>query len=344
MTGKRNRNIFNALFLTAVFAVTMCSVFYNEDLGSIIGYIKSADSRYWLIGVIFVIIFIESESVIIYYMFRSLGESVKLTHCCLYSFVGFFFCLVTPSATGGQPAQLYFMKKDGLSLTVSTMVLVIVTITYKMVLVAAGIIVFVLRPARIFYYLKPVMPWCVLGMVLNIICILVMLLFVFHPLFARNTATFIICTASRLFNLKNSKKYIDKVSSAMDKYRDTAEYFSSHKFIIWNVFCITTFQRILLFAVTYITCLSFGTAREGIVVITSLQAMISAAVDMLPLPGGMGITEKLFKEIFTPLCGGSLVLPVMIVSRGLSYYTQLFISAVMSVVAYIKIIYRKGIQ
>lgn len=90
MTGKRNRNIFNALFLTAVFAVTMCSVFYNEDLGSIIGYIKSADSRYWLIGVIFVIIFIESESVIIYYMFRSLGESVKLTHCCLYSFVGFF--------------------------------------------------------------------------------------------------------------------------------------------------------------------------------------------------------------------------------------------------------------
>ena len=119
------------MFLTAVFAVTMCSVFYNEDLGSIIGYIKSADSRYWLIGVIFVIIFIESESVIIYYMFRSLGESVKFTHCCLYSFVGFFFCLVTPSATGGQPAQLYFMKKDGLSLTISTMVLVIVTITYK---------------------------------------------------------------------------------------------------------------------------------------------------------------------------------------------------------------------
>ena len=137
---------------------------------------------------------------------------------------------------------------------------------------------------------------------------------------------------------------MDKVNSAMDRYRDTAGYFSSHKLVIWNVFCITAFQRVILFVVTYITCLSFGTADEGIVVITSLQAMISAAVDMLPLPGGMGITEKLFKEIFTPVCGVSLVLPVMIVSRGISYYTQLFISAVMSVVAYIKIIYRKGIQ
>ena len=84
MTGKRNRNIFNALFLTAVFAVTMCSVFYNEDLGSIIGYIKSADSRYWLIGVIFVIIFIESESVIIYYMFRSRWWSVRQGICLVW--------------------------------------------------------------------------------------------------------------------------------------------------------------------------------------------------------------------------------------------------------------------
>lgn len=116
MTGKRNRNIFNALFLTAVFAVTMCSVFYNEDLGSIIGYIKSADSRYWLIGVIFVIIFIESESVIIYYMFRSLGESVKAYTLLPVFLCWFFFCLVTPSATGGQPAQLYFMKKMGFPL------------------------------------------------------------------------------------------------------------------------------------------------------------------------------------------------------------------------------------
>lgn len=68
MTGKKNRNIFNALFLIIVFAVTMYSVFYNEDLSSIISYIRSADSRYWIIGVIFVLIFIECESVVIYYM------------------------------------------------------------------------------------------------------------------------------------------------------------------------------------------------------------------------------------------------------------------------------------
>jgi len=54
---------------------------------------------------------------------------------------------------------------------------------------------------------------------------------------------------------------------------------------------------------------------------------------MLPLPGGMGISENLFPEIFLPVFGASLILPGMVISRGISYYTQLLISAVMTVVS-----------
>ncbi len=208
MTGKKNRNIFNTLFLAVVFIITIYSVFHNEDLSSVIGYMKNADIKYWFAGVLFVVVFIECESAVIYYMLKGLGENVLFSHCCLYSFIGFFFCLVTPSATGGQPAQLYFMKKDGLPLTVSAMVLVIVTITYKLVLVAIGALVFIFRPAGVMLYIKPVTGWCVLGMLLNVICIAVMFIFVFNPVFAGNTAAFIIRAAGRVFKLRNSQKYI----------------------------------------------------------------------------------------------------------------------------------------
>jgi len=53
-------------------------------------------------------------------------------------------------------------------------------------------------------------------------------------------------------------------------------------------------------------------------------------VDMLPLPGGMGISENLFLDIFQPIFGEALILPGMVVSRGISYYTQLLLSAVMT--------------
>ena len=54
---------------------------------------------------------------------------------------------------------------------------------------------------------------------------------------------------------------------------------------------------------------------------------------MLPLPGGMGISEKLFAMIFIPVFGKRLLLPGMILSRGLGYYTELGLSALLTIVA-----------
>ena len=67
-----------------------------------------------------------------------------------------------------------------------------------------------------------------------------------------------------------------------------------------------------------------------------LQAVISVSVDMLPLPGGMGISETLFLTIFQPVFG-NLLLPGMILSRGLGYYGELFISAFFTVITQLTI-------
>lgn len=62
----------------------------------------------------------------------------------LFSSVGFFFSCITPSASGGQPAQVYYMKKEDIPIPISTMVLLIITIIYKMVLVLLGVALVIL--------------------------------------------------------------------------------------------------------------------------------------------------------------------------------------------------------
>ena len=93
-------------------------------------------------------------------------------------------------------------------------------------------------------------------------------------------------------------------------------------------------QRFALFTVTYMVYLAFGMSGSNIWDIIFLQAVISISVDMLPLPGGMGISESLFLKISSPVFQ-SVTLPAMVVSRGLSYYSQLLISALFTVVAQI---------
>ena len=146
----------------------MYLVFRGEDLGEIIETVKSANSWYLILSIICVILFIIGESVIIFYMMRTLGVKVRMTHCALYSFVGFFFSCITPSATGGQPMQIYYMKKDKLDIPVSTLVLMIVTITYKAVLVFIGVLICLFGRGFLEPYLGDYMWVFYLGLGLNI--------------------------------------------------------------------------------------------------------------------------------------------------------------------------------
>ncbi len=180
MSSKR-KTIFNLVFLVVVFVLTIHFVFRGEDIGDILQAVRDADWRYLLLGLVCVILFILGESTIIFYMMRTLGAKVKMGHCALYSFVGFFFSCITPSASGGQPMQIYFMKKDKMPVPVTTLVLMIVTITYKAVLVLIGVAAAIFGSGFLRGYLGDYMWVFYLGLGLNIFCVTLMLTLVFAP-------------------------------------------------------------------------------------------------------------------------------------------------------------------
>lgn len=334
MTAGRKKALLNFLFLVLVFSLTVYLVFRGEDIGEIIETVKTANGWYLILGMICVVLFIMGESVIIFYMMRTLGEKVRMAHCALYSFVGFFFSCITPSATGGQPMQIYYMKKDKLDIPVSTLVLMIVTITYKAVLVFIGILICLFGRGFLEPYLGDHMWVFYLGLGLNIFCVTLMLILVFAP----GLAKWIMVKGLKLFEhfriLKRKNQRLEKLECSMDQYHETAAFWAGHKRIILNVFLITLVQRTILFTVTYWVYCSLGLKGHGIATITILQSVISVSVDMLPLPGGMGISETLYLLMFGAVFGEALLLPSMLLSRGIAYYGQLLISAWMTCVAH----------
>ena len=122
---KNKKIIFNTVFLLLVFVLTIYGVFHGEDLGDVMEVIENADKCWLLPGIALVAFFIWGESVIIWYMMRSYGIHLKKTSCFLFSSVGFFFSCIPPSASGGQPMQIYYMKKEKVSIPVATVILMI---------------------------------------------------------------------------------------------------------------------------------------------------------------------------------------------------------------------------
>lgn len=333
----KKKKIANTLFLLLVFALTIYSVFRGQNLHAVVRAIMKVDPWYLLPAITGVVIFIWCESIIIHYMLGTLKIHAKKWTCFLYSCVGFFFSGITPSASGGQPMQIYYMRKNKIPIPVSTIVLMIVTITYKLVLVIIGLFVAFFQRGFVHRYLEGILPVFYLGVGLNVFCCIFMSILSFHPALAKGIMMTCLKIMVKFHLLKNKPGRAEKLSDSMDQYNETAAYLRTHKGVIINVIIITFLQRFALFFVTWFVYRSFGLHGAHIYDVVMLQAVVSVSVDMLPLPGGMGISENLFLIIFKRVFAAGLLLPGMILSRGIAYYVQLLLSAAMTLYAHLTI-------
>lgn len=330
---KSHRKILiNAVLFFLVFALTVYGVFQGEDLRQLFQAIQQADPFWLFPAIACVFVFIWGESIILWHMMHSYGIHMKERHCFLVSSVGFFFSCVTPSASGGQPMQIYFMKKEKIPIPVATIILMIVTIIYKFVLVVIGLGILLFAGDFLELYLSDILLIFYLGLGLNILCVTFMILLVFHPFLAKKMMVAGLQLLERMHFIRHREGRLTTLELSMDLYNETAKYMREHPWLIIRVFLITFVQRTALFAVTYFVYRAFSLNSFPAFTIILLQAVISVSVDMLPLPGGMGISETLFLTIFAPVFK-ELLLPGMVLSRGLGYYSELLISAIFTLAA-----------
>ena len=228
--------------------------------------------------------------------------------------------------------QVYFLRRENIPVPVSAVILMAVTITYKLVLVLTGLLMALFRRDFLRARFGETMVLFWLGLALTVGFTTLLLVLVFHPNLARAAMDGGHRLLERLHILRRSGSRREKLLAAMERYHETAGYFKSHLGLMVLVQAITFVQRFALFTVPWLVCRGFGLTgcRWGDVALT--QAMITVAADMLPLPGGMGVTEGLFLTAFGPVLG-ELVLPAMVLSRGTDFYCRLLLSAAFTAVA-----------
>ena len=111
------------LLFAALVGLTVCFLNRQYSLASVISSIKTADPLWLIPGVLAMGLFFVCEGVNIGNCLRLAGHDVSLPSEIRYSMTGFFFSSITPSASGGQPMQLYFMRMDGLPVSHSSLAL-----------------------------------------------------------------------------------------------------------------------------------------------------------------------------------------------------------------------------
>lgn len=330
---KQHKNlkiILSAVFFVILAAMTYITIFQSNDTKAVGQAILDMDLTCLAGAALIAVAFVSIEGVIIWYLMHALKNPVKLLQCVKYSFVGFFFSGITPSATGGQPAQLYCMKKEGLKISESTVVLMTAAVLYKFVLVIMGIGILVFWHDPLAVYMGNYMWLYYVGLFLNTALVAVLLFIMIEPRCFKNMAFALEKGCVRLHLLKPSGERRKKLEDFVERYRETVQFLIANPGKIVVSVLLTVIQRCSVFSMTYLVYLGFQQSGTGILEISALQASIYIAVDMLPLPGSQGITEIMYRRVFGTIFGSGWLTASMCVTRGINFYFLMLISALIT--------------
>ncbi len=321
------RNLINYTLFLLIMALTFYTVLHGQDWGQIWEALHILSVPCLILILAAALFFICAEGTMIWYLLRTIDpDSSGILKCVSYSFIGFFYSGITPSSTGGQPMQLYYMKKDGNSLSDSTVVLMTVALFYKLVLVVMGCAMLLFWYIPLKMYLQKYFGLYILGLVLHVALVAVLLAVMFVPEGIKKLIFQIEHFLIRIKLLRASQQRTEKIHQFIDSYQDAVRFLAKQKYRMLLIVVITFFQRCSLFFLTGLVYYGFAQQETSFVTVMLLQASVSVAVDMLPLPGAQGISELMYCNVFGNVFAPDYLMPSLYVTRGSSFYFLLAVS------------------
>ena len=121
-------------FMVALIVVTAIILFSKYKFSQIMAVIGEVNPWWIVLGILMIFIYIFFEGYAMKIIFRSMGQKVSIGKNIMYSSIDYYYCAITPSASGGQPMVAYYMAKDGVSISYVSICLLINTALFKIVL------------------------------------------------------------------------------------------------------------------------------------------------------------------------------------------------------------------
>jgi len=338
----KKKYLFSVIFFVVLLVLTFYLLFKDNDVGDVISSLKNISYEYIILGAIFVLIYLFTESIYIKLILKSLKQKIHLWQGFVYSCIEFYFSAITPSSTGGQPAQAYYMHKDGIPFTKSSVTLLLNTITFKLVLLFMGLFAVIFYPNLILNNSLLFTIIFIFGVVVNIAMIIACLMLMYSKSWVKSIAIFCINISHKLHIIKDKDKKIESFYAHLVEYQESAKYIKENIWVSIKVCLITFIQRLAMFSVAFVVYKAFGFNEHSYIELVIIQLAIAIAIDSLPIPGGIGASEAMLILIYNKIFGEGLSVPAMLVTRGLSYYLCLLISGIVVLLNHLRVTFFKS--
>lgn len=313
--------------LAVIFSALLFLIYtvFQIDLDKFIFTLKNLNYIWLIMALISILIYWFSEAKILQIITFSLAGEYSLIKAFKVTMIGQFFNIITPFASGGQPAQLYTLNKQNLNSGSAASILMIKFIVYQLVLIFYSFFLIIFKKSFFesgtinFFYL------IFIGFTVNLSVVLGLYIFSKH----KKAKEYILIGGLKLLNkinlIKDYHHWEETINEQIKLFHQDLELLKKRKKMLLKISIFTLSQLSFFFMIPYFVYRSFNLSGVNVLTIIAAAAFVIMITSFVPIPGASGGAEISFYYFFAFFFLKEQLLVAIFIWRFISYYLALII-------------------
>ncbi len=326
---RKRKPIFIILFIllnVAVIAATASAEFGNSETADELSTVKI---NWWFLvpATICFVVAMWAEVRKYYLMIKSMTsepEKFDKKHAWKIAtrtvWLGKYYDNITPAAVGGQPFQIYYMRKNsGLKPGVSTAIPMFGLIAGQVGFLIIAVFCFLFGSYSINN--AALIGMACFGLIFFAFWPLVVLIATFLPKGMIELINLIVKGLARIHVVKNKEETIEKVEKEVQGYAKSIKQIMKQKGLFTKVLIYSVLFNVLVSMIPFFVLTAFGGDVDFLPCFV-LTVAVTSAIYFVPTPGSAGAAEGTFFLVFSALSTG-YVFWAMLIWRFFVYYVYI---------------------
>ena len=328
------------LNISIVVILTFMVVFllFQNDSDKLLAIINNMDYQLLLIPLILSILGQVLMGVIITILARISNRKYKLFDGVLNVYVARLFSSITPSSTGGQLAQIYAFKRQGVEYSDSASVIWMDYFIYQIVLCTTTFCLFCLKFLYFYNHHSNFFIIAFLGFLINVLVIISLYAIVKFPKFYYFITNRVIMFLAKIKIVKNVDRTITNINVQIKRFELEIVKLKQNKKKILICLLLFLFRFIIVYSIPYFCfkAIGYDVNLNQMLDVIALSSFVIMVNSFFPMPGASGGTELTFIMMFQTIFAADYVKVAVIVWRFTTFYFPMLLGLIAFMIVKLK--------
>lgn len=329
----KNKKIFNLLFFL-LNIILVVAVFYNfakeqggvQPLSTL--FANKPKWRFLWVAVGLYAIAVIFNTLKFSFLIHSKTGKFRLWFSFKLATIGRYYDHITPLGSGGQPFEIYYLKKNGYGGDIATAIPLAKYMVWQIAFMI--ICTFILIAYGPNYSTSPIVLICAwIGLALIMLLFLFVLFMSITKKFGASLVVGVLKLLNKMHLIKDYRKVLIKVLKFVKQYQYCIKTFAKSPWTILSVLFASIGSLLSNALIAYFILIAFNTtANISWWDIVCKCFICDLAVCFMPMPGGSGATELSFNALLGSLFTEGTLFWGILIWRFLTYYLYIIQGAI----------------